>query len=100
MLEHLFNPSYCYVYMVRCANGNLYVGMTWNLRRRIRQHNGEIRGGARYTEMRRPVTLAHVERYNSRTEAHRRELEIKDMNHVQKQAIIDSTTKEQILKAI
>ena len=86
--------------MVRCVNGNLYVGMTGNLRRRIRQHNGEILGGARYTEIRRPVTLAHVERYPSRQEAHKRELELKTFKHEEKEKLIAQTTKEQILQAI
>jgi putative endonuclease len=92
--------TYCYVYMVHCSDGSLYTGMTWNLHRRLRQHNGFAWGGAKYTRSHRPVTLVHVERYNSREEAHKRELEIKEMTHDQKQELVSRTTKEQILSAI
>lgn len=44
-----------FVYMLRCADGTLYVGSTIDLERRIAQHQaGE---GAQYTRRRRPVTL-------------------------------------------
>jgi predicted GIY-YIG superfamily endonuclease len=37
------------------AGTHTYVGMTNNMRRRLRQHNGEIVNGARTTHLRRPV---------------------------------------------
>jgi structure-specific endonuclease subunit SLX1 len=42
-------PYYCYI--IRSEN-KTYNGYTNNLRRRLRQHNGEIRGGARATHNR------------------------------------------------
>lgn len=86
--------------MVCCSDGSLYTGITWNLHKRLRQHNGFLWGGAKYTRSHRPVTLVRVERYGSRTEAHRREFEIKEMTHIQKQELINKTTKEQILSSI
>jgi structure-specific endonuclease subunit SLX1 len=46
-------PSSFYVYLLSCVdNPNLtYVGATVDLDRRLRQHNGEIKGGARRTGM-------------------------------------------------
>jgi structure-specific endonuclease subunit SLX1 len=41
-------PSYVYL-LVSSISGNTYVGATVNLERRLRKHNGEIRGGARRT---------------------------------------------------
>jgi len=38
--------DHCYVYCLVCTNGMTYVGATKNLNRRLRQHNGEIKGGA------------------------------------------------------
>lgn len=39
------------VYLLKCDNFS-YVGMTNNIFKRLRQHNGEIKGGARYTSKR------------------------------------------------
>lgn len=43
--------AYCYILYNTNVNENkkTYNGYTVNLQRRIRQHNGEIKGGARYT---------------------------------------------------
>ena len=45
------------VYLVRCADGSLYCGITTDLVRRIAMHNGDLPGGAKYTRSRRPVRL-------------------------------------------
>lgn len=45
--------NYCYI-LYNDKTNETYNGYTNNLSRRIRQHNGEIKGGARYTT-RRPV---------------------------------------------
>ena len=37
------------VYLVECADHTLYCGVTKDTERRVAQHNGEKRGGARYT---------------------------------------------------
>ena len=38
-----------YVYLLMCTDNATYVGATVDLNRRLRQHNGEIKGGARAT---------------------------------------------------
>lgn len=97
----LLKPTpHCYVYMVHCADGSFYTGITGNLQKRLGQHNGLTLGGAKYTRSHRPVTLVYVERYKSRTKASKRELEIKEMTHDQKQDLINRTKKDQILSAI
>ena len=45
------------VYLLECADGTLYCGITRHMERRLAQHNGTISGGARYTRGRRPVCL-------------------------------------------
>ena len=40
------------VYLLKCENYS-YVGMTNDIFKRLRQHNGEISGGARYTSRRK-----------------------------------------------
>src|SRR4051812_42966365 len=99
-IKMFFKTFAYYVYIVSCSDGHLYTGITWNLRRRIMQHNGLFWGGAKYTEQRRPVFLQYVERFKTRREAHNRELEIKTMSHNQKKNLITSATKESILASI
>ena len=38
-----------FVYLLECTDGSTYVGATVDLNRRLRQHNGEIKGGAKRT---------------------------------------------------
>lgn len=40
-----------YVYFLLCSDGSSYIGATVDLSRRLRQHNKEIKGGARATGM-------------------------------------------------
>jgi predicted GIY-YIG superfamily endonuclease len=48
-------PHFCYILKSADPTSNYtYNGYTVNLERRIRQHNGEITGGARTTAARRP----------------------------------------------
>jgi len=65
-----------HVYIVRCSDGTLYTGIARDLKKRIAEHNSEA-GGARYTRPRRPVELVYSEEAPSRSEALKREYEIK-----------------------
>ena len=51
------NAAAWLVYLLECADGTLYCGVTNNMDRRLNQHNGQVPGGARYTRGRRPVLL-------------------------------------------
>ena len=65
-----------YVYMVKCADETLYTGISTELERRIDEHNSSDKG-AKYTRMRRPVSLIYSEEYPDRSSAAKREYEIK-----------------------
>jgi putative endonuclease len=76
------------VYLLRCADGSLYAGVTTDLSRRLRQHNGELAGGARYTRGRRPVALVWSESCAARSNAQLREAEIRRLSRAEKLALI------------
>ena len=38
-----------YVYLLECSSGSTYIGATVDLERRLRQHNKELKGGAKAT---------------------------------------------------
>ena len=51
-----------YLYVVECADGTLYTGITTSISRRIDEHNYGTRG-AKYTRSRRPVRLKLTKEY-------------------------------------
>lgn len=76
------------VYILLCADGTLYTGITTNPTKRIRQHNGEITGGAKYTRSRRPCTMIYQELAENRSLASKREYQIKQLSRKQKLDLI------------
>jgi putative endonuclease len=79
----------CYfVYIVKCKDKSLYTGITNNLTKRLRQHNGEIVGGAFYTKNKRPVKLVFTEEHFTHLSAARREIVIKKMTKEKKLKLI------------
>lgn len=76
-----------FVYILRCADTSLYTGITTNLERRTREHN-EGRAGAKYTKVRRPVELVYSEAAANRSDASRREAEIKRMSRADKLLLV------------
>jgi predicted GIY-YIG superfamily endonuclease len=75
-----------FVYVLRCADGSLYTGITNNLPRRLKQHNAGT--ASRYTRGRLPVALAYTEFYASRNEALKREFAIKTLSRSAKEELI------------
>jgi putative endonuclease len=77
------SPWHCY--LLECADGSLYAGITTDLKRRLAEHN---RGTAsRYTRTRIPVRLAWAEPHPDRSSATRREREIKALPRAEKRAL-------------
>ncbi len=71
------SESCWFVYILACADGSLYTGVTTDPQRRLREHNTDNRLGARYTRARRPVELLWHEQLENRAQAQRREWQIK-----------------------
>jgi putative endonuclease len=72
-----------FVYIVECSDGTYYVGLSKDVSRRIKEHNGSSKG-ARYTKTRRPVILKYTETYETFAQAIKREIEIKKWKRVRK----------------
>jgi predicted GIY-YIG superfamily endonuclease len=73
------------VYLVRCADGSLYTGVTTDVGRRCRQHNAGT--ASRYTRSRRPVKLVYQEHRPDQSAALKREAAIKSMTRQEKLAM-------------
>ncbi len=75
-----------YVYILLCKDGSYYTGHAKNVKHRIEQHKkGQ---GARYTRMHEPAKIVYVEEFNSRSDAMKREREIKSFSHSKKQRLV------------
>ena len=75
-----------YVYLLQCADGTYYTGVTTDVARRVREHNGEggpLRG-AKYTKARRPVRLVYEEEVRDRSAAQQREHQLRTMARSEK----------------
>ena len=71
-----------YVYILQCADGTLYTGITNDLDRRLKAHNAGT--ASKYTRVRRPVAMVYQEEADAKGNALRRELQIKSMSRQQK----------------
>ena len=75
-----------FVYILRCADGTLYTGITTDLARRAKQHNDG--NASRYTRTRLPVKLVYQEPQGSQGSALKREAAIKKLTRRQKLALV------------
>jgi putative endonuclease len=73
-------------YVLRCADGTLYCGVTNDIDKRLAAHNAGA--GAKYTRGRTPVKLAYSESYADKPAALKREIEIKSLSRVEKLALV------------
>ena len=80
------------VYILRCADGSLYVGSTDDVELRLRRHDEGC--GAVFTAQRRPVTLAYAESHPTLLSARRREAQIKRWTTAKKEALDRGRSRE------
>lgn len=77
-----------HLYLIACADGTLYAGITTDVERRFREH---ISGkGARYTRSHKPIRLVTSRLFGSRSEALKAELAIKRLPKERKVAALHS----------
>ena len=70
------------LYVLQCIDGSFYTGITNNLEKRFLEHkNGK---GGRYTRSHKVVKIVYSEKLNSKSEALKREIEIKSWSRPQK----------------
>ena len=74
------------LYILKCADGTLYIGHTDNLDERMRQHDAGKHDG--YTASRRPLKLLHVEEFETRYAALTTERKLKGWSRAKKLAYI------------
>jgi len=76
-----------FVYIIRASDGRLYTGISTDVARRFCEHSGTARG-ARFFRGRRPEAVVYTEMQPDRSNALRREAEIKKLSRVKKLGLI------------
>jgi putative endonuclease len=74
------------MYILRCSDDSYYVGSTWDLERRLIQHNSGF--AAKYTSNRLPVTLEFYEEYDRIEDAFRREKQVQNWGRAKREALM------------
>ena len=82
-----------YIYIVECCDGSFYTGITTDIDRRVLEHNFSFKA-AKYTRSRRPVRLVYKASASNRSEASKREYQIKKMKRKNKQTLINNYNNE------
>lgn len=73
-------------YVLECGDGSLYTGSTNDLKGRVEKHSSGI--GAKYTRSHLPVSLVYFENFSDKSQALKRELEIKKLPRNKKLILI------------
>ncbi len=81
-----------FVYILQCNDGALYTGITSDLARRVKEHNGS-KLGAKYTKARRPVKVVYSKEFADRSAASIEEARIKKINRREKIELIKKSLK-------
>lgn len=84
------SSSLWYLYLVRCANGHLYTGVTTDVARRFSEHQSGGIKSAKYLRGKGPLTLMYQEQVGSHGDALRREIAVKKLSRAQKLVLIES----------
>lgn len=84
-----------HVYILECADGTLYTGVTNDLTRRVKEHNESVLG-AKYTKARRPVTLRYARPEESRSAAQKEESRIKALRREQKAELVKTRKRRNV----
>ncbi len=79
-----------FVYLLLCSDNSVYTGITTDVERRFSEHKNKK--GGHYTASRDVKSIVHTERFKTRSEASKREAEIKKFPHAKKLEIARSGT--------
>ena len=78
------------VYILRTSKNTLYTGITNNLEKRLKVHMHKGKNSSKYMRSFESFTLVYDEKVINKSEALKRELEIKKLTKIKKEALIST----------
>lgn len=85
-----------YLYMVQTAAGVLYTGISTDPARRLRQHSGQLAGGAKALRGKGPLQLVYQQPLTDKSAAAKAEYQLKQLPRAAKQALIAAYQQSEI----
>jgi putative endonuclease len=85
-----------YLYMVQTGSGMLYTGISTDPVRRLRQHSGELAGGAKALRGKGPLTLVYQQPVADKSTAAKAEYQLKQLSRSAKLALAASYNPSEI----
>lgn len=76
-----------FVYLLQRSDKSIYTGITTNVSRRFNEHKSGK--GGHYTRSKKITKILYTEKYNTRSEALKRELEIKSWRREKKENLVN-----------
>lgn len=76
------------VYLLQCADGSYYCGISTDVERRVREHNEVQRKASAYCWAHRPVRLVWRMRHDNKSKAAKAEARIKKYAHQHKERLL------------
>ena len=86
------------LYILRCADGSLYTGITTDVQARFEAHSAGK--GAKYTRGRGPLELVYTEECGDHSAALKRELEIKSLSREEKMKMLKICSDSVMMKTV
>lgn len=77
------------VYILRTSSNTLYTGQTNDLEKRLKEHRNKKTKSAKYMRSFKSFELVYRENHPTISKALRREIEIKNLSHKQKEMLIN-----------
>ena len=81
-----------FLYVLKTSRDAFYTGISTDPVRRLRQHNGDLAGGAKALRGQRPVQLLYVKPYPCRSSASKAEYQFKQLSKREKELLIRQKT--------
>ena len=79
-----------YVYILRTSSDTLYIGQTNDIERRMEDHRSKTKRSAKYMRYFKSFELVYSEKQKTRSEAMKREAELRKLTRPQKEIMIMS----------
>ena len=79
-----------YVYILRTSANTLYIGQTKNLEKRMNEHKAKTIKSSKYVRSFPSFKLVYSETFKTRSQALKREYQLKQLTKVQKENLIST----------